>query len=270
MRKLALIAVIMLMPFSVSAQENQQKLADIRAELAGLMGTINGLKAQLQTNNPDVTGVHNPGPALQQIATLEEELRRLTGQVENLELYIGRIANDGTREVNDLRFRLSELEGGDLLEWEEAAPLGGGDTPIAVQPVTPAPQVASTEQLAFDNAKVALDQGNGAEAERLFGDFLLNYPSGPLSSEAGFMRGEALAAQGKWDAAARVYLDNFSGRPDGPKAANSLFKLGLSLGKLGQIDAACKTLLEVPRRFPDLAPELASEIQAETNSLACS
>lgn len=276
MRKLALIAVLLVMPFAATAQDNQQKLADIRAEIIGLMGSVNGLKAQLQVNNPEVTGVQNPGPALEQIAALEGELRRLTGQVENLELYLGRVVNDGTREINDLRLRLTEIEGGDLLEWEEVPPLGGDTTtsPVIISPIVPpiedAPLVASTEQLAFNTAKSALEQGNAIEAERLFDEFLLNYPGGKLSSNAGFRRGEALAVQSKWDMAARAFLDNFSGSPDGEMAANSLFMLGLSLGKLGQTDAACQTLNEVPRRYPDLAPDLASKVEAEANGLACS
>ncbi len=263
----------------------QDDLGEIRTGIERLMGRINGLKTQLQANDPAVTGVENPGPALQQLAVMEEEMRRLTGELEDLELRTARIAEDATREINDLRFRFTELEGGDIAEWSEIPPLGGGagtgsgsgtgPAPVVEAPVTggaatDAPQVAISEQVAFDEARAALDGGDYAAAAQKFADFMLTYPGGPLTSQAGFLRGEALAAQGLWNDAARVYLDNFSGAPDGDRAAESLYMLGLSLGKLGQTEAACQTLAEVPRRFPALAPELAQKVQSERGGLACS
>jgi tol-pal system protein YbgF len=281
MRVFATIAVLLTVPFAAAAQ-GQENLADIRNEITGLMGQINGLKAQLQANNPAVTGVENPGPALQQISAIEEELRRLTGEIERLELYVGKVVEDGTREINDLRFRFTELEGGDIGSWEDVPPIGGERGDIAIEtPLggggdtgtssdTGSAQVALTEQVAFDEARTALQNGQYQVAAQKFADFQLNFPGGPLTSEAGFLRGEAFAAQGLWNDAARAYLDNFSGNPTGEKAADSLYMLGLSLGRLGQIDAACQTLGEVPRRFPALTPELAQKVQAEMGTLACS
>ncbi len=70
---------------------------------------------------------------------------------------------------------------------------------------------------------------------RLFGTFLQTYPGGPLSTEAQFRRGEALAATADWRGAAHGFLDAFSGAPQGPLAPRALFRLADSLNALGNV-----------------------------------
>src|SRR5690606_31391140 len=97
--------------------------------------------------------------------------------------------------------------------------------------------------------------------------FTQAYPGSPLTGEAQFLRGEALAKLGQTADAARAYLDAFSGAPNGPRAPAALMKLGAALGLLGQVQEACVTLGEVGVRFP-AAPE-AAEAASAMQSIGC-
>ncbi len=314
MRRIAAFLIFIgVVPVSAQTQD-AQTLADIRTELEALSAEIGALRQELVVVNPATTGIADPAPLLQRLNTLEAEMVRITGDVEELKLEIERIVRDGTNRVDDLTFRLTELEGGDIAALPETPPLGTqtpsagqGETgggigtlrprlrdgePVATlppvttpppteelpQPGTPTetadpgeqPLLAMNEQADFDAAFSAFEQGNFAEADRLFTSFLANYPGGPLNGEAGYWRGEALYAQGRWTEAARAYLDSFSGAPQGERAPASLYRLGASLGNLGQRDEACLTLNEVFKRYPTVAPDIAAGVTAELQTLNCS
>ena len=113
----------------------------------------------------------------------------------------------------------------------------------------------------------AAEAGDHAKAAELFESFLATYPGGPLSSEAQFRRGEALAALGDWQGAARSYLDTFSGAPQGPLAPRALYRLAVTLGERGQFVEACLTLTEVDTRYP--GSEVAGDVAALRSSLRC-
>jgi tol-pal system protein YbgF len=256
-------------PAQGSAEARKDSLADIRQSLQVLYFEIQQLRTELSTTHGP-TGAAGEGPALVRIDALEQELRRLTGDVEQLQFRIEKIVQDGTNRIADLQFRLVELEGGDLSQLGKTTTLGGGEMPAAVVPpavtgeeTTGSAELAVAEQEDFDAAKRALDEGNFVESSDRFLAFIDTYPGGPLTGEAYFWRGEALAALSDWKNAARSYLESFSGSPLNSKAPDAFFKLGVSLGKLSQIDAACETLGELSRRYPaaDVVPQAAAEMQ---------
>ena len=127
--------------------------------------------------------------------------------------------------------------------------------------------MAVTEQSDFDAAVAAADAGDHARRRCCFDSFLATYPGGPLSSEAQFRRGEALAAQANWRGAARSFLDAFSGAPQGPVAPRALYRLAVSLNELGQFEESCLTLTEVDTRYP--GSDVAGDVAAMRQTLRC-
>ena len=97
--------------------------------------------------------------------------------------------------------------------------------------------------------------------------FLQTYPGGPLSTDAQFRRGEALAATADWRGAAHDFLDAFSGAPQGPLAPRALFRLAESLNALGNVQEACLTLTEVVNRYPGSAE--AADAPAQQQAFGC-
>ena len=243
-------------------------LADIRGQLAALDGEIERLRRELSpTGGADLA---LPDSALARIDAIEAALRDLTARAEALTGRVDRVVADGTNRLGDLRFRLTELEGGDVAAVPPEPPLGG-EAPAVPAPASPpeggGAELAMAEQADFDRATAASEAGEHAEAARLFGAFAEAYPGSPLAGEAQLRRGEALEAQGDVAGAARAYLAGFSGDPNGGRAAETLLALGGALRELGQTQEACVTFAEVRVRFQE--SEAAAEAREASDALGC-
>lgn len=274
LRRFALLAVLLLVPFGAAAQDRAETLADIKAELTALMAEFNALKTELVASGGAASGAAG-GDALQRLDAIEAELVRLTSKTEEVELKVNRVITDGTNRIGDIEFRLCEqTEGCDIANLPEIAVLGGGAAAVAepapVEPVagdTGGAELAISEQADFDRAKEVLGTGDFRGAADLFATFAQSYPGSPLTQEAQYQRGEALAQAGDIAGAARSYLEAFSGQPDGARAPDALMKLGLALGALGQTTEACMTLAEVGSRFA--GTEAATEAAGAMPGLQC-
>lgn len=249
-------------------------LADIRQEAAVLSVEINRLKQELNT-----TGLPNTqfagGSTLERVDLMEAALVRLTSKVEELEFRINSVVKDGTNQLDDINFRLCEMEEGcDIGNLPPLAPLGGeavGGPVIAPVtgdvPMDGDGELALAEQSDYDAAMALYDAGDYAAAAAAFSSFATTYTGGYLTGEAHFMRGESLQKQGDIAGAARAYLDSFSGAPEGDRAPSALLRLGTALAALGQVDKGCVMLSEVGARFGG-APEASEAAQARSN-LGC-
>lgn len=275
MRALAL--VLALLPGVAAAQADPATLADIRAQIASLAGTVEGLRGELTATGGLSQGVAGNTP-LERLNAIEAELQRQTSKAEELEFRVNRIVTDGTNRLGDLEFRVCELEEGcDVAALGETPALGGVDNaavvPVPEEPVptpsgeAPATDLAVNEQADFERATGALASGDFRGAADLLAAFVAAYPGSPLSAQALVGRGEALDRLNETEDAARAYLDAFSADPDGTVAPDALLGLGRNLGALGQVPDACITLGEMATRFP--ASPLVIEAEAERRTLAC-
>lgn len=257
-----LIACTAVLP--ASAQAQAQTLEDVRLDIAKLSEIMQELRTELLTTGNSGVSQDSVGTILQRLNNLEAELSAALGLVETLEFRVVQIADDATRRIGDLEFRLTELEGGDTESLGTPVPLGGEST-IG----TGGQELASDEQRSFDTGVAMYDASDYQAAAEQFAIFTTTYPGGPLTSEAQYRRGLALAAMQDWGGAARSYLDSFSGAPDGPFAAISLYELAASLGALGQTDQACLTLDEIGIRYQNVSVDLGAKILTQKQTLAC-
>ncbi|MEM0937474.1 MAG: tol-pal system protein YbgF [Pseudomonadota bacterium] len=254
---------------ALSQVADGQTLADIRQDLSVLFVEVQRLNRELSTTGAATTGVAGT-TVLERVDVIEQQLQRLTALTEELDFRIQSVVRDGTNRIGDLEFRLCELEPGcDFASLGETPSLGGV-APAAAPTPAPSPsgpQLAVGEQADFDRARTALEQGRHSEAAELFAQHSQTYPGGPLTGEANFLRGEALAALGETAPAARAYLEAFSQAPESDRAPQALLKLGQSLALLGQTQDACVTLGEVQVRFPGSGE--ASAAAADLSRLGC-
>lgn len=267
-----LICAVLAGAVPAGAQSRAETLADLRQELTVLYTDLQRLKRELSTTGG--VGASGGGTLLQRVDAMEGQMQRLIARSEELEFRIEQIVQDGTNRIGDMEFRLCELEPGcDIGSLGETPRLGGGESfgPVVTPPPVPqdsGTELAVDEQASFDQARAALDSGDMQGAADGFTRFVQTFPVGPLTTQAHFLRGEALKALGQNTDAARAYLEAFSAAPDGPTAPAALFNLGLSLGTLGQTREACVTLGEVQSRFP-AAPE-AGDAGAALAAMDCS
>jgi len=259
------------LPGAVLAQGKTETLADIRVQLTQLGGELASLRSELMSTGSIAR--MGGSSALERMESMELELMRLTGRTEEIEMKVKRILLDGTNRLEDLEFRVVELEGGDTSSLG-STPLGGGAAapapaaPIGAMGAPPAkPTSLPQEQADFDRAREVLGQGDFRGAEDLLAAHAATWGSGPLSGEVLFLHGEAIEAQGDVGRAARSYLDSFTSYPDGPRAAEAMFRLGRALGVLQQGYEACLTLGEVGTRYP--GHPIVVEAEAERARLQC-
>ncbi len=252
------VIVVLLLAGPLQAQE--MTLDDIRADLAVLSQELEALRGELSTSGGTVLSPREAASAQVQIGEINADLRAALGRVEALEIKVQQVIEDGTRRIGDIEFRLSELEGLDPTLAPPVTPLGGTEAQS---------EVISPERQAFNAAKKALEAGDSAAAASQFAAFLGNFPDGPLTNEARFLQGEALAAHGDYQNAARAYLSGFSGAPDSPFAPRSLYGLSASLFQLGQAEQACLTLAEIQIRYADIDESLSRDIIEQRGAMAC-
>lgn len=260
-------------PVSAPAQSDQT-LADIRQELSVLYVDMQRLRRELSTTGA-ASGTQAGGSLLDRVAAIEAEMQRLTAKTEELEFRIDSVVKDGTNRIDDIEFRLCEMDSNCNIEtWAPGKTLGGGERPsggttpvIDTTTAIDGPQLAVGEQADFDAAVAALEAGEYASAAQQFASFQQNYPGGPMTTRAQMLQGLSLESNGQISDAARVYLDTFSLDPNGPVAPEALLRLGVMLGQLNKVSQACVTLGEVEARFP--AAEVVPEARSEMAALAC-
>lgn len=247
-------ALLILLASAAFGQDRAATLAEIRQELTGLSRELALLRAELA---PAAEDAEPPGPAargpLERIDAIERELRRLTARAEELEFRLNRIVEDGTNRIDDLRFRLTELEGGDPARIPDTPPLGGETAlPAALAPAPAEPELAVRESADFEAAVALAHTGAAGEALGALDTFLASYPESPLTAEAHLFRGRTLERLGQPREAGRAYLESYTrAEPVDPGlAAEALAALGATLAGLGQLREACLTLGQAPARFP--------------------
>ncbi|MEM7443858.1 MAG: tol-pal system protein YbgF [Pseudomonadota bacterium] len=272
--------------------------AEIEARLAAAeiqveaLGDVLGVPVQVAQALPD-------GYAAQvelRLGQLEQSLRQILGQVEQLQ-FENRTMNDRLeRALNDIEFRLSELEGGGS---GGSSSTTGSLGPAVPSPSTPpvttgggtttaAPPTAGTlgslgvtsgtdgaapgsDEAArtYNDAFALMQAGNFDGAQRGFSGFVLQYPNNPLASNAQYWLGETLFAQGQFEAAANAFSVGYRRYPTGSKAMDSLFKLGLSLTAISRNREACSAFSQLLISFPTAPPDMAQRARDELARLQC-
>ena len=239
----------------------------------------------------------------------EEQIRRMTGQLEEIDFRLRRMTERLDKLVTDVDFRLKEFEQG---RGGAAAPGPGNPSgglastppatepqqgPTAVvppglivgpQPVAPAPPPAASPPASsppaaaaairlpdgsvkeqYDYAYGLLRKASFPEAEQAFREFLKRNPNDKLAANAHYWLGETHYVRNQYDQAALAFVEGYKKFPDGAKASDTLYKLGLTLHRLNQKQEACATFAELLRRFPDADARMKERAEAERKELAC-
>lgn len=271
-RRAVLLVALVCAAAPVAAQDRAATLADIRQEITVLQGMLDGLKRELSTTGGEMEAPAEGGP-LVRLDAIEGELKRLVARTEELEFRIGRVIEDGTTRIGDLRFRLTELEGGDIGALGQTPTLGGGEGPA---PQPPAPMLSEETQLAvgeqadFEAALQLAEAGDNAAALVALTRFTESYPRSPLGAEAQLYRGKVQSDLDDLPAAGRAYLDAYTlaEQSDPGIASEALLGLGQTLAALGQTGEACITLGQVGAAFPGTTA--AERAAAALDGLDCS
>ncbi len=243
------------------------------------------------------------------ITAIEEELRRLTGRVEEAEFREQQTRARIDQLVADLDRRLAALEqrqpagfdnpttddaerpseapAASLAPGNEAAPaesevprrgaiprdaLLGIPAPSPEGPAGTAPAAALEGGPAerFSAALELLQAGDYAAAEAAFSRWVEAFPDDPQAPVAAYWLGEAQLAQDAHANAAATFAANYrTFGAEAPRAADNLLKLGAALAAMGDATRACQTFAEMARRYPDMAAGLRQALERERLVAGC-
>ncbi|GAB4164628.1 MAG: tol-pal system protein YbgF [Rickettsiaceae bacterium] len=103
----------------------------------------------------------------------------------------------------------------------------------------------------YDLALASLKEGKFEAAEKQFANFISNYPSSKLQSNATFWYAETFYRREMFNKAAINYLQSYKQFPKGAKASDALLKLSYSLAGLNKNVEACNILDKLENEFPE-------------------
>jgi tol-pal system protein YbgF len=226
------------------------------------------------------------------LSALEDEMRALNGQIEQLGYSIRRLDQNVQKMQGDYDMRLSKLETsvnalnadaaaraavppaapgtadgslGALKQNTNGRMTGAIDNPEA--PPTPDADMSPQEQ--YEHAFSLLRQADYGAAEKAFKDFIDNNPKDKMIDNAKYWRAETLYVRGRFSDAATGFAEAYQQNPKGSKAPDSLLKLSMSLAAMDKKHDACTALAELKAKFPNAAPNVKTRAAEEHAKLKC-
>lgn len=207
----------------------QQSLDSVN-KLSGEMGSLQKSVQEVQAN----TGAR--------IDTMTQQTQGLSDNLQDVQARVGKLSQQLTDVQNLLQSIDAKVSGGATANPVAASAPGGA--PSANPPMPP----ISADTL-YQNALRDFTGGKYDLSQQEFSDYIKNFPSNDLASNAQFYLGEVAYAQGDFKGAIAAYDTVLVNYPKSFKLAASLLKKGFAELELGQKASGTRDLREVTRRF---------------------
>jgi len=248
----------------------------------------------------------SPNDLVVRIDRLENQIRQLTGAIEQLQFRNQQLEGQLRRVQEDAEYRFQELgakgtprtatpgrppvapgptgavpgKRGDAFDPSQNPNAPGAPQPLGTNIATATPPtnpnapgtVAITPgspKDEFDFAYGYVARKDYALAEESLRAFLQKHPTDKLTPEAAYWLGESLFQRQKFRDAAETFLNVSTKYETSPRAPDALFRLGQSLAALGEKEAACASLGEVTRKFPRASANLKQSVEREQKRVRC-
>ncbi len=216
------------------------------------------------------------------ISQLEEQVRQLTGRLEELGFQMLQMQEQIRQMQQDNEFRFNDLENAKSTDQSNAAPKVSRPSQNETAQVTIGDAQFDSEGNLIgggsSNSGAAelyktgygfVLSGDYGQAVTTFEAYLDQYPSEQQASDAQFWLGESLYSQGEYKDAARAFLNGYNNYPDANKAPDTLLKLGMSLFALDNQETACATYDEVLSKYPAASKAIQDKVASEQSRAQC-
>lgn len=192
-----------------------------------------------------------------QVDTLQEDSRRLSGRLEEIEYQLNQklaTFEKDHQKMDELSLQSAKLEKR-LTEIEQYLNFGsGGAKPTAgVSPksdVVGSPDKSTTDDQLYNEAKQAYDQGNLDKARQGFQQLIKTFPKSANADNAQFWIGESYYREKWYEKAILEYQTVIEKYPNGNKVPAAMLKQGLSFLALGDKSNARLILKELEKKYP--------------------
>lgn len=198
---------------------------------------------------------------LARVGELEEQVRRLRGQLDVAENANRRLAEDVEKLRGDMDFRLQQLEGGrpGAARPPQGPAAAPAPAPQAQGPGSNPPTGPRTAERAIADGQAALARRDYATAETAAREVIAGRP-GPRTQDANLLLGEALLGRQQYQNAALAFDEAYRRNRQGSRAPEALLGLANSFLGFGARREACDTLDQLASEHTRLAPPVAQRV----------
>lgn len=276
----ALLVLPLLVPLPAAAQMDSREGIALQNQILELRRDLDAVRrgggvAVAPAPAPSRGGAAMPQELAQQllarVAELEEQVRRMRGQLDVAENANRRLSEDVEKLRGDMDFRLQQLEGG----GRPAAPRppqgpAAAQAPAPQQAPAPPPQQPGprTAERAIAEGQAALGRQDYAAAEGAAREVLQGRP-GPRAQDANLLLGEALLGRRQFQNAALAFNDAYNVNRRSSRAPEALLGLANSFQGFGARREACDTLDQLRSDFTQLPNALAQRVADSRRRAQC-
>jgi TolA-binding protein len=277
-------------PGAARAQVDSREGIALQNQILELKRQVQTLQEQ-QSNRPSsggggsflgIGGSSAPAPSsgggdmtaqlLDRVQTLEDQVRRLRGRVDELGNQLQQQNADLTKQIGDINFALQNGGAAGAGAAAPARPAGAAPAaPAAAAPaaaVAPAAPARRTPEMVMQQGNAALARRDYATAEAAAREVLADKNS-PRAYDAQMLLAQALAGKRTWGQAAIAYDDAYNRSPKGTHAQDALLGLANSLIAINEKKAACETLAKFHQNFPTPRPDLREQVTSAGQRAGC-
>ena len=210
-----------------------QQSLDSVSKLNGEMGTLQKTVQDVQAN----TGAR--------LDTMTQQTQGLSDNLQDVQARVAKLSQQLTDVQNLLQSIDAKVSGAAIgAPGSPVAP--GGPTGAAMPPPAMPPISADT---LYQNALRDFTSGKYDLSRQEFSDYIKNFPTNDLASNAQFYLGEVSYAEGDFKGAIAAYDTVLTNYPTSFKLAASLLKKAMAELELGMKASGTRDLREVLRRF---------------------
>ena len=222
----------------------QNQILELRRDMQSMQSPRGG--SPIQPYRGGGGGSEIAAQLLDRVTSLEEEIRRLRGEVDEQANASRRQAADLAKQVADLNFRLQNAGPAAV------APRLADPAP----PSGPAPNGRRPPELAMQEGNAALARRDYAVAEAAAREVLAGGRTASRAADAQFLLAQALVGRRDYQGAAVAYDDAYNRSRTGSRAPEALLGLANALAGLNERQSACATLERLRTEFPAIRPDM--------------
>jgi tol-pal system protein YbgF len=268
MKTAALINLVFLLSLMGCVSQNEMtsldnRLSELEIRNAESRKSSEALQTGLQSREEQEQALRHQSASLRaKVNALNEEVRTLTGRIEELEHHLQRQGQkdaDSVRAENNQISKLAEtakknderifrLE--QYLNFEESAQKAPAEKPVAK--IIPAGKTEPelTEDEIYRMAKQAFDQGDSDAARTKFQELIERFPKSERADNAQFWIGEIYYREKWYEKSILEYQKVIENYPKGNKVPASLLKQGFAFLNLGDTANSRLILQELVKKYP--------------------
>jgi len=218
-------------------------LAQLKEQVDSMSKDINTLTAirESQTN------------LLTQVGDYSKELQSLRGRFDENKYFMDKTIKDLTSEIELEKARIAALEN-ELKALKAPAP-AKSEPKAAAEDGDKAPAVDAEKgpddaAKLYDEAHIAFKAKKYAEARKMFGRYVKEYPKEPLAANSYFWIGETFYSEKKYEDAILAYEDFMKKYPKHEKVRGALLKQGFSFLELKDKKTGKVILESLVEKYP--------------------